>query len=212
MKGRGRLRAVCYLIAGGLGVLQHFLNDLVTVPGVLRFLVATDESVFEHLKLYFFPVMIVTLVEYYARRQDRRKHQNPQTGENRNVQEFMSEREPRKAQEYPKERVSLAERIGNRATAVLIVIVMQIIFFYAYTALIPPNPVIDIGGYFVFLALIFIVSDRLERNEQLKAIYGEAFLRKSGLAAFAAVLVFLIVFTYIKPELPLFIDGSQTVL
>ena len=74
MKGRGRLRAVCYLIAGGLGVLLHFLNDLVTVPGVLRFLVATDESVFEHLKLYFFPVMIVTLVEYYARRQDRRKH------------------------------------------------------------------------------------------------------------------------------------------
>ncbi|MGN0733850.1 MAG: hypothetical protein ACI4LC_06740 [Emergencia sp.] len=124
----------------------------------------------------------------------------------------LKKRESFKEGESLKERVSLAERIGNRATALLLVTVMQIIFFYAYTAFIPSNPVIDIGGYFVFLALIFIVSDRLEKNEQLKAIYGEDFLRKSGLAAFAAVLLFLIVFTYIKPELPLFIDGSQTVL
>ena len=67
-KGRGILGILGFIIGGMLGVLLHFLNDLIYVPEVFKFLVATDESVFEHLKLYFFPVMAVTLGQYLIER------------------------------------------------------------------------------------------------------------------------------------------------
>ena len=164
LKGRGRLNILGFIISGMLGVLLHFLNDLINVPVFLKFLAATDESVFEHLKLYFFPVMAVTLGQYFIER-----------GSEKNGLELI-------------------QQIGNRSIATLIVTAVQIIFFYGYTVFIPPNPVIDIAGYFVFLAAIFFISNMLNDSVQ----------KKTGTAAFVLLLLFLRIFTYYKPDLPLF--------
>ena len=54
---------ISYLIAVSLGVLFHFLYDWLNNPIFLGPFLAIDESVFEHLKLLFYPIFIVSIIE-----------------------------------------------------------------------------------------------------------------------------------------------------
>ena len=54
---------VSYLIAVSLGVINHFLYKLLNKPVFLVPFIPIDESVFEHLKLLFYPILIVSIIE-----------------------------------------------------------------------------------------------------------------------------------------------------
>ena len=52
-----------YLIVVVLGTLWHFAYDWLGESKYIAFLFLTNESLFEHLKLFFYPVMIVSVIQ-----------------------------------------------------------------------------------------------------------------------------------------------------
>ena len=52
---------ISFVIASVLGVLFHFLHDWLPNLNFIKPFVAIDESIFEHLKLLFYPVIFVTI-------------------------------------------------------------------------------------------------------------------------------------------------------
>lgn len=56
---------VCFFIASILGVLSHFVYDWSNENAVVGLFFPFNESTWEHLKLIFFPIMFVSLVEYF---------------------------------------------------------------------------------------------------------------------------------------------------
>ncbi len=58
------------LIAILLGFLNHFLYELSGCSAFAALCCPVNESVWEHLKLIFFPILIVSLLEYLIRRPD----------------------------------------------------------------------------------------------------------------------------------------------
>lgn len=53
---------IFYIIIGAIGVLFHFVYDLLNIP-ILKVFFPSNESVFEHLKLILFPVIIFMFLD-----------------------------------------------------------------------------------------------------------------------------------------------------
>lgn len=58
---------ISFFIIGTMGVLNHFIYDWGNQANVLAFFAATDESVFQHMKLAFWPWLWTILVVYMMR-------------------------------------------------------------------------------------------------------------------------------------------------
>ena len=56
---------IAFIIASILGVIFHFLYDWTGQIRFIGFFVPVNESIWEHLKLVFYPIAIVSLAEYY---------------------------------------------------------------------------------------------------------------------------------------------------
>ena len=56
-------RLIRFLIVCGLGVLSHFLYDLSGENKFIGIFSSMNESTWEHLKLLFFPMLFVTIIE-----------------------------------------------------------------------------------------------------------------------------------------------------
>lgn len=54
-----------------LGTLNHFLYDWSGKNPVIALFTPVNESVWEHMKLLFFPFLLLSLIEYIIRRPDR---------------------------------------------------------------------------------------------------------------------------------------------
>ena len=54
-----------------LGTLNHFLYDWSGKNPVIALFTPVNESVWEHMKLLFFPFLLLSLIEYIIRRSDR---------------------------------------------------------------------------------------------------------------------------------------------
>ena len=54
-----------FLLTGIAGVLLHFLYDWTNKSLVVALFSAVNESVFEHMKLLFFPTVIFSIIEYF---------------------------------------------------------------------------------------------------------------------------------------------------
>ena len=61
---------ISYFISAVLGVLFHFLHDWFPNINFIKPFVAIDESIFEHLKLIFYPVIFVSIFEAFIRKRD----------------------------------------------------------------------------------------------------------------------------------------------
>ena len=56
---------IAFITASILGVIFHFLYDWTGQIRFIGFFVPVSESIWEHLKLIFYPIAIVSLAEYY---------------------------------------------------------------------------------------------------------------------------------------------------
>jgi hypothetical protein len=56
---------VCYLIAGGLGALLHFVYEWSGNHPLVGLFAPVNESTWEHLKLVFYPILVVSIPEYF---------------------------------------------------------------------------------------------------------------------------------------------------
>ncbi len=56
---------VSFIIASILGVIFHFVYNWTGQIRFIGFFVPINESIWEHLKLIFYPIIIVSLAEYY---------------------------------------------------------------------------------------------------------------------------------------------------
>lgn len=56
---------ISFIIAGILGVLFHFVYGWSGENRLLGFFVPVNESTWEHLKLIFYPIALVSTIEYY---------------------------------------------------------------------------------------------------------------------------------------------------
>ena len=56
---------VSFIIASILGVIFHFVYNWSGQIRILGFFVPVNESIWEHLKLIFYPIIIVSLAEYW---------------------------------------------------------------------------------------------------------------------------------------------------
>lgn len=65
-KGIRLIGIVSFLVISLLGVLNHYLYDLLDKPSWIKFAVATDESVFQHMKLILYPWILTIIVLYYV--------------------------------------------------------------------------------------------------------------------------------------------------
>jgi hypothetical protein len=59
---------VCYLIACGLGTLFHFVYEWSGENPLVGLFCPVNESTWEHLKLLFYPILIVSIPEYFVLR------------------------------------------------------------------------------------------------------------------------------------------------
>lgn len=59
---------ISFIIAGILGVLFHFVYDWTGENRLAGFFFPVNESTWEHLKLIFYPIAIVSVFEYYLDR------------------------------------------------------------------------------------------------------------------------------------------------
>ncbi len=56
---------IAFITASILGIIFHFLYDWTGQIRFIGFFVPVSESIWEHLKLIFYPIAIVSLAEYY---------------------------------------------------------------------------------------------------------------------------------------------------
>ncbi len=56
---------ISFIVAGILGVLFHFVYGWTGENRLIGFFVPVNESTWEHLKLIFYPITLVSLFEYY---------------------------------------------------------------------------------------------------------------------------------------------------
>ncbi len=54
-----------YFIASFMGVIFHFVYDWSGQNPFIRFFFPINESIWEHLKLIYFPILFVSLIEYF---------------------------------------------------------------------------------------------------------------------------------------------------
>jgi hypothetical protein len=59
---------VCWLIACGLGTLLHFVYEWSGKNPLVGLLCPVNESTWEHLKLIFYPILVVSIPEYFILR------------------------------------------------------------------------------------------------------------------------------------------------
>lgn len=56
---------IFYMITVILGTLSHFAFDKLNVDNIFKVIFPINESIFEHLKLFFFPFMFTSIIEGY---------------------------------------------------------------------------------------------------------------------------------------------------
>ena len=56
---------LAFLIIGAIGTLNHFVYDLSGKNTIIGYFAPVNESVWEHLKLLFFPTLIFSVFEYF---------------------------------------------------------------------------------------------------------------------------------------------------
>lgn len=59
------LEFTAFLVASALGTLFHFVYDWTGQQTVIGFFFPVNESAWEHLKLIFFPILLVSIPEYF---------------------------------------------------------------------------------------------------------------------------------------------------
>lgn len=57
---------VSFIIASILGVIFHFVYEWTNENPVIGLFFPVNESTWEHLKLIFFPILLVSIIEYFA--------------------------------------------------------------------------------------------------------------------------------------------------
>lgn len=65
VKSIKKYEIISCILACLLGIFFHFLYDLSGKNFILGFFIPVNESIWEHLKLIFYPIVIVSIVEYY---------------------------------------------------------------------------------------------------------------------------------------------------
>lgn len=60
------LEVASFLVTGLLGVLFHFVYEWSGKNSFIGLFFPVNESTWEHLKLIFFPILLVSVIEYYA--------------------------------------------------------------------------------------------------------------------------------------------------
>ncbi len=64
---------ISYIIASSLGVIFHFLFAWLNESVIVAPFVPVNESIFEHLKLLFYPFLIVSIIELLTRKRSLKK-------------------------------------------------------------------------------------------------------------------------------------------
>lgn len=59
---------ISFVVSTCIGVLSHFLFALLNNSIIISWLVPINESIFEHLKLLFYPFLLVSLVELHIKK------------------------------------------------------------------------------------------------------------------------------------------------
>lgn len=67
-------KIIGFFVVGILGTLFHFAYDFFNRPLFLSFMLPIDESIFEHLKLIFFPTIIYMLIDLKINKENRREY------------------------------------------------------------------------------------------------------------------------------------------
>lgn len=67
-------KIIGFFVVGVLGTLFHFAYDFFNRPLILSFMLPIDESIFEHLKLIFFPTIIYMLIDLKINKENRREY------------------------------------------------------------------------------------------------------------------------------------------
>jgi len=149
-----------------VGALFHFVFDWLGNWEYIGGFFPVNESVWEHLKLPYWPLIIFALIEY----------------------QFIKE----KANNF----------IVGKTVAVLLSIVIIIITFYTYTAILGTEIlIIDIGSFIVGVAVGQLISYKILTTSEVSK-----FVIIFSWIIFIALGIIFILFTYITPHLPMFQD------
>lgn len=65
-----KLEIIGFFFVGVFGTLAHFAYDFFNSNFIVGLFTATNESTFEHLKLFLYPFLIYTIIEYFILRKN----------------------------------------------------------------------------------------------------------------------------------------------
>lgn len=163
---RWQIFGFLFLVIGGS--LLHFIYEWSGYSSMVAIFSAANESVWEHLKLGFWALVLYSIIEYW----------------------FIKG----KTKMY-----FLAKAAGIFSMQIFIVI-----FFYSYTAIIHREILaLDIGSYVLGSFFCQIISYKILINEKKNAIANAVGISLLLLHGFS-----LIIFTFIPPKLPIFMDSN----
>lgn len=177
------------IIACTLGVLFHFVYDWSNQNPAIAPFFPVNESTWEHLKLIYFPVLILSVPEYvilsHWQREDAQVHpHHPGIPMKTWRSLFWSAR-------------FLSTTAGMALTVVL---------FYTYTGVYGKNvDVLNIVLYFISMITVYIVNYRIIKADKKSNLTGSW-----SLICFLLLILVFAVFSYFPPEIGLFQNPAES--
>ncbi len=166
-----------------LGTLLHFTYELSGENQLVASFSAINESVWEHLKLLFFPMLLSTIIGYFYCVNNKVLGTSPtglacDGGSVKNTNNFLC----------------------GKALGIITSMLFIVIFFYTYTGIIGKSIVfVDIASFFVAVILgeyiaYKLITKKFKCNNLI------------GIGILVILLVCFIIFTYFPPNLEIFKD------
>lgn len=179
---------VSYIIACILGVIFHFVYSWSNQCFLIGLFFPVNESIWEHLKLVFFPIIIVSLAEYYL-------FIRPQIAKH-----------PSKSQ---------PDIICIKLKSALIGMSFIVILFYTIHGILGKTPdYVNIIIYFISMAIAYLYSCTHIKNGsnacntgilQAAGLFDSS---KKCLICFFMITIIFMIFTVCPPNLPLFFPNA----
>ena len=132
-----------YIFTTVLGVILHFTYDWSGKNAIVGLFSATSESTWEHLKLVFYPMLLLTIINLICM-----KKNNYSSNE---ITSFLS----------------------SRTIGILAAMLMTVVLFYTLTGVFGKTAdFVNIAIYFVAVAFGFYIENRLKRDDfSIKPVY-----------------------------------------
>lgn len=176
-----------FIIIGLLGILLHFLYELTNESIYVSIISSINESIWEHMKIFFMSVIIMTIFELIIKLIVTNKQDIKDTSDK---------------SKYNKINIRKVNYF-NRFICTLIGVILIPILYYSYTGIFGENnDIVNISIFYIATLLFCVFDYKLSNNFNNTKSYKEYI----GIVFIFFIFILFIVWTFMPPHIPIFQD------